>query len=681
MKYPTPMHWACLLIALCLPAFPLPIPPDEEKPDLAAVAAEFRERSRLAPDPAKDPVLPEFRKLGLAMPIHCREWHIWTGSPFGAQVPSNPTWAHWKGFSRFGKFNPTTTIDEFVPGFAWRRWIQTTGYPFLGPYDASQRDIIRWQLESAKAAGISVMHVHLWASLWDEGVDFTPLNIFETVLEEAAKLGTPVAVHDEIMFRRSNITRAQGLSNSIARVALLAARYGRHPGWAKRGGQPIYYFQNWNKWISAENLETLTAEVEKKAMPLWWILEMSPDEAYWKQERIKAVLGPNDSGFLHKEPFGRGPHPWESLSESLGEASALAKRLGKEFGVLVYTRFNNHNDRGKSGRDRIDAEEGRFFLKGLQTAAASKPDFIVTTQWNDLEESGFLEPAWDFDGWNGDPYRWCRFLAAASGKEFSPARLPDRACVDPAIRRKLYGESKPGDLGPVMHEPALRGRALSWAWGEGSGEPAKLGFTSKGLLMWAGARSVMGSLRLGSVASQETFSGGRELRFWVPSAAVPLPPDGAVRPRTLWLGVRARIPEGTTLSATYRAWPEIARSDSTWQARRASFSKTQRLAEPDGASIFWAPLYHALPAGTEGDLTLVLAGKKESTAVGTVFLFDPERYDSAVPVSWATKTAELPAAIDAAGIFVACPLDAAGNPGLPRLFSGGRTLPPPGWAE
>jgi hypothetical protein len=178
-----------------------------------------------------------------------------------------PAWEHWNGLRRFGAFDASTSIEETTPGTSWRRYLNCVGYPLLGPYDSGQPDIIRWQLETARRAGLACLHVHLWPSIRDEGGDFGPLPIFESVLDEAAALSYPVGVHDEVMFRGRELGGAQDVASSIRRLAGLVKRYCRHAGWYKVDGMPLVYFQNWNRWLSAPDMQRLFREVDEQAGP------------------------------------------------------------------------------------------------------------------------------------------------------------------------------------------------------------------------------------------------------------------------------------------------------------------------------------------------------------------------------------------------------------------------------
>jgi len=628
------------------------------------------ERARRSP-PAEDPTAREASRLGLSVPLMCREWHVWWSAPYGAN-PAVPEWGHWKGLQRFGRFDPATTIEETVSGLAWRRHLNCVGYPLLGPYDSSQPDIIRWQLETARNAGLACLHVHLWPSLWDDGADFTPLPVFEEILATAARLGVSVGVHDEIQFRGPEISGAQKVESSIRRASTLLERYGRHPGWYKIAGEPVYYFQNWSKWLSPEGMSRMFREVERAAGGVHWMVEMGVEEEYLRIPQIRTYLGANFGWFLHTPPYGAGPHPWEQLQKTMASDRARVRAAGKRYGALVFSRFNNQNDRGEPGRGRIDAEDGMFFVRSLAIAKDLQPDVIVVTQWNDYEEGAFLEPAWDFDGWNGDPYRWCRILAAATGRKFVPAPLPAREQVDPFVRRRLYGDTRPGDMGPVFHGARLEGRTLSWTWAEGSGDPVRMRIAQKELLRWRPGDPPFGGVRLSNPSADDgrgTISGKGELRFHVPGAAA-----GAAS--TPWLALRVSCGRETGMRVHYRSVEENYRVDSRWERRTVDL-RCARIDLGDGTCVHWQPLHGARFSGHEGDIIVRLDGRQEPSRLAELLIWRPEAAGQEFRVDWKTTSLRLPGSVEPAEPFVAAAFDSAGNAGLPRLFYGGKGLPAP----
>lgn len=608
-------------------------------------------------------------KLNIQVPVMCREWHLWWGAPYGSE-PHMPRWQHWKGQSKFRQFDPATTIEQTIPGSSWRRWLNCTGYPLIGPYDSGQSDIIRWQLETARNAGIECLHIHLWPSLWDDGADQTPLPIFETILDTAAKMNYPVAVHDEIMFRRPPITKAQNLENCIRRTTNLLKRYGKHPGWYKIDGMPVIYFQNWSGWMKPDDLAVYLAKVEAAtSTPVYWMVEQGGSDAVFKIPQIKAVLSHNNSWFLHVAPFGLPPHPWDKLQSAMQKSANLARKYGKKLGILVYTRFNDNNDRNQPGRGRIPAEDGMFFVESLRRGMALKPDFVVLTQWNDFEECAFIEPAWDYDGNNGDPYRYCRIVAATMNKKFTPAPLPERRQLDPYIRHKLYGDTQAGDMGPVAQQPRLADGKLTVTWTDGP-KATEVRFLQRELAVWRPdmIEYRQQKLRLANWSAlngKGTIGGNGELRFYAPGLV-----DAA--PRTVWLGLRVTCPKETSIELNYRSWLENYRFDSRWERRTAALNSGITSTLPDQSVCYWVPLYDAQLAGLEGDLLLKLKGKKQAVAVHEVILWTPDMKEQSVTPAAAMP---LPAAIDAARPLVAVPYDAIGNPGTPLLLVPGAKQP------
>ena len=638
-------------------------------------AADAAVRRTLANVPAQDSTVEAARTLEITVPVMCREWHIWWGSPHGVR-PKLPRWNHWNGLRRFGRHDAATLIEETVAGLAWRRYLNCVGYPLLGPYDPAQPDIIRWQLETARNAGIECLHVQLWPSIWDAGTDFTPTPIFERVLEAGAALGYPVGVHDEIQFRRPNITGAQKLENAITRASTLLTRYGRHPGWYKIDGTPIYYFQNWSGWISAKDMATFFAEVEKTAGPVYWMIEMGPNEEYVKIPELKCYFGPHCGWFNHidlvEEKRSLEHYRWDELRKNSRAAAALARKHGKKYGALVYTRFDNRNDRGSpSSACYIPAEDGMFYVRALEGAVETSPDFIVVTQWNDFEECAFIEPAWDFDGFNGDPYRYCRITAAAVGRDFVPARLPRREELDPFIRNKLFGDTRPGDMGPVFHGASLAERRLSWRWAKGSGDPVEFRIIQDSLLCWRPSAPPFGGIRLGNPTADDgecTLTAKTQLRFYVPDGVR----DG---PGTAWLGVRASCPAGTSVQVQYRSVMENYRVDSRWERRHVTVTSGARIVLEDGSHMYWNPLHGVRFTGYEGDLLVSLGGKKEASVLREMVLWLPDMEGAAEAVSWARESVRLPPEIRPSASMVVVAYDATGNAGLPRLFCEGRTTP------
>lgn len=609
-----------------------------------------------------DKALAAAKKLNITIPVSCREWHIWWGSPYGSEAHLGE-WRHWKGERPFKQFFYDKTIEHINPPYGWRRSLNCTGYPLLGPYDSGQHSIIRWQLQTAKNTGLSDLHVQVFPSIWDEGRNMAPIPIFETILEEAARLNYPVIAHDEVQFRRPKISGAQTLKSCIIRTTLFLKRYGKHPGLKKINGMPAYYFINWSHWISAKDMETYFSEVEKTVGPVYWILEMGPEEKYYKIPQIKAIVGPSNTWFRFEPTWGVKPYPWKNLLAQIDSAVKLARKYKKKVGIHVRGRFNDTKDRGEKSRPRIiSADDGMFFIESLEKSMKCKPDFLILSQWNDFEEGGFIEPAWDFDGFNGDPYRYCRMIAAALSKTFVPAPLPERGAVDPRMRHKLLGGTEKGDGGPIFYNVKKSPGKVSLKWATEQNNPVKLQVVTDELAHWSPADLTFKSrkLRLANYSvlnRNNELERGQELRFYLPGVTMDAP-------LTTWLGIVTNVGDmPKRIKIEYRAEHENYRIDSRWARTRAIPQSGFKQKLANNRVLHWMPMYNSKFVGREGDITIIADKKAKPLKIEEVFVWHPAMTGTELPVKEIYQSSDLDKKF-----FVLVAYDKIENPGTPYLF-------------
>lgn len=594
-----------------------------------------------------DPTIARAKTMPINVPLMCREFHVWWNTPFGENSAS-PQWQHWTDQKMYGKYNPATTIEQLRPGSSWQRWLNSTGYPLLGPYDPGSKDIIRWQLQTAKNAGLECLHVQLWPSIWNDGTDITPQPTWERVLDVAAELNFPVAVHDEAQFRRSNISGAQKLENAIRRTANFIKRYGQHPGFYKINGMPYYYFQNWVQWMKPADLAVYVKEVEKEAGPVYWVVEQGPDEKVYSIPEIKELVGPHAGSFISANPLK--PYPWDKVDADMKQAAELAHKYNKKFSALVYTRFNNTHYCGDSV---LSGEHGNFMLDSIEHALKANPDAILLTQWNDFEECAYIEPAWDFDGFDGDPYFYCRLVATLKQKEFKLAPLPRREALDPYIRSKLFEDVKAGDIGPVGTWTQDDNGKFTVAWAADGAKASEVRYLQKNLIRWTPANikyNTSDPIRLANYSEYKgRLLGDSTMMFYLPGLI------GKQNEMT-WVGVRAFVPASTRLKFEFSGDRENYRVDSRWERRCAHLENGICVQADKNTSWYWIPLYNARFFGSEGDLTIRLEGARGPTVIEEVIVWTP-----ALP-------GEKESDIDVNKAFVAVGYDKTGNAGMPALL-------------
>lgn len=149
------------------------------------------------------------------------------------------TWEFWRWEGAGPRHDPRRRRRD------GRRDIASVLYPLIGPYASWSRAVVRYHLETARAAGISVLLVD-WYGARSRVDERMPL-----LLNEAARLGMRVAIcyEEKINFfpeHRALSSRQAVIESVVADLDYVLSRYGRHPGYLRRGGVPfVFQFNAW----------------------------------------------------------------------------------------------------------------------------------------------------------------------------------------------------------------------------------------------------------------------------------------------------------------------------------------------------------------------------------------------------------------------------------------------------
>ncbi len=382
---------------------------------------------------------PESRGVLKNIPTYVQEWHLWWGFPYPDKQQS------------FLHCDSTLTAD----GEPWRLYWNRNGYPLIGPYDSANPEVIRWQIRCMKAAGLDAVSAMLHPE-WNEGVEYIQeekSNIIKTVLDIAAAEKMPVFFMDEVAFRKGSA--AQKPEVMVKRFSRFIKLYGSHPGLLKVDGKPVIYFQTYGFAVTPEQLEQVFSEVEKEAGPVYWML-FADVKRFGKIPQVRRIV--SGSSLTRKNPVTR---KWSLTTQNPESIFADAHKMGKEITDMQYPKFDGTAQNWRQSGVAAYGESGLRLETTLLNSLKAKPDFIMMSSWNDWEEGANFEPGWDFDGFAGDPWLYCRLLAHLKGIDFVPPPPPPKESVHPSIWEKLgYGDG----AGPVIDSIARshnRGGALT----------------------------------------------------------------------------------------------------------------------------------------------------------------------------------------------------------------------------
>jgi hypothetical protein len=364
-------------------------------------------------------------------PLYVMEYHVWFRSPFGEG--GRPGFLHW---------GPEERIDTETVGADWMRNARPVGQPLIGLYNAEDPNVIRWQIRCARNAGIDGMFVQLFPDR-PTGKRLGGSHIFEVILKTTVEeKGPKVAGHDEVHFRRGWL--AQKPEIMAERVGLFIKKYGKHPGYLRIKGMPAYNFQFYGAFqgtMSDDDLAGMIRKAEEIAgEKIFWVVNRDPCAFYGRPES-PGFIGTANSNFIR--PYNKYTKPkldWTGLEGRLNNVRKAKKKYpDKMIGLWGYYGFDTspyHSDGEISWLPRRD---GQTLVEVLRRYVKEKPDFITLSAWNEWQENSAMEPGLNYDGYNGDPYFYCRIIAAAKGKRFVPPPLPPKESVDPLMWQTLYG--------------------------------------------------------------------------------------------------------------------------------------------------------------------------------------------------------------------------------------------------
>ena len=351
---------------------------------------------------------------------------MWYGTPFG---PAG-RWTHW-GKPEGGALAPEGTDPNriwFEPGM---RDIASAAYPLIGPYDSRQREVVRWHVRLAKAAGIDGFLVSWWGpGNWQKPPGQTYKAFVEALLPVAEEEGFKVCLCDELPQFFKDFDKV------VTWAGEYLNRFRRSPAYLHIDGQPVYYvYQVWQGKISVRECRHLIQTVEKRVGPVFWIVDKmrcrlarnSPDnrELYFPDEWLEVPEIDALGGYATFSNMR--VHQYRDLRILFGRLVKRGHARGKKVLLPVHPGLNNSKFNKKPYvMPRRSGQTLQGFLKAADEAGA---DITAITSFNEWPETTAIEPALTWP----DPYLYLKIVAKFARKSWRAPPLPPMRDVDPAI--------------------------------------------------------------------------------------------------------------------------------------------------------------------------------------------------------------------------------------------------------
>ena len=411
-------------------------------------------------------------------PLNMREFHIWWHTPW------HP--ADWPQMYEIdpGIRTPFAGLWDrtawYIKRDYWQRDISSRQYPLIGPYDAFDKEIIRWQVRTMRNTGLDGAFINLWPSREQNGMGYGRTEvIFDRIIDAAEENNFKVALYDE-NWEKDIIANA-------ARLVMFLKKYGRRDSYYRINGQPAIWMQNWmdNYPYTPQELKQLITYVEGKlGTDLYWVISLIrfnfPIRENYKEFLEIKEIDCVDFRYAVEEIAKNqdtGEISWYAMNEGLKDFMAYLKSsaVRHDWSASVSPGFDSVTDYTRVPQVLYNGyvmpyqarNHGLMFLKELYLISQQEtpPAFITIKSWNDYHEGHAIEPGYYYEGdkdspfgLSRDPYFYTKLVAGALSKTFPPAELPPAGHVDPLVRPLLYEDQAGRDVyGPLFTNLEIRG--------------------------------------------------------------------------------------------------------------------------------------------------------------------------------------------------------------------------------
>lgn len=337
--------------------------------------------------------------------------------------------------------NPNNIVYE-----DWKRdTVVTKDYPLVGLYDSGEKEIHRWNIRLAKAAGID--------AFWVEGLPYQGLTDwiythgFTSMMQAAEEENFKVA-----MFVWGVGYPAGTIGLIISQAIASLNTWKNSPAYLRIDGKPVYVMNRLGRyegqgdparWFTVADLTRFKDEVEAGVgEPIYLIWETSgvwarygggiPEE-WWSHPKINAFFLYND---WNDGNYQFGTFTKEVWKSEYAFCLGKAHQYGKPF---IYPMVPGFDNIGWGGTDYVPREGGALLQRQIDAIKETSPplDGVMISNWNDWgEQTAFMPSITTWNDWTS-PYQYLEMVTQLTSARFSIPQYPPTSVIDPVFQLKF----------------------------------------------------------------------------------------------------------------------------------------------------------------------------------------------------------------------------------------------------
>jgi hypothetical protein len=294
-----------------------------------------------------------------------------------AKVPREVLAAYygWYGPGQGGWLKPNTNTNEIG---------NTARYPVKGPYSSHDTELIDWQIDKAKAHGITGFIVS-WFGVGPDGAWINESESLALVLQRAQMKNFKISVYWE---------QAPGggedqLNRAVGELAYVLKNYGTNSAFLKVDGKPVIFcYGRVLAQVPVTSWPGIIRKARAEAGDFVLFADGFLNSYAYLFDGLHTYGGPKvDDDKLRAE-----------YARTYGNGVTLARQHGRISCVAVGAGYDDRKQ-NKPGW-WTDRRDGKTYRTLWEEAVKANPDWVLISTWNEWPEGTEIEPSREF----GDYY-------------------------------------------------------------------------------------------------------------------------------------------------------------------------------------------------------------------------------------------------------------------------------------